>query len=64
MGMGKCLIIPNQGETSVQQKWPPGPLCATEGECQDPVILHDSASRDIRKVGNWRKTWWNFIGKR
>jgi hypothetical protein len=29
--------------------------CCIEGECSDAVILHDSASRHVKKVKNWRK---------
>ena len=29
--------------------------CTIEGECRDPAILHDSASRNVRKVSNLRR---------
>jgi len=39
--------------------------CATEGDrCHNPAILHDQASKGVRKVGNWQKRWWYLTGQR
>ena len=41
----------------------PNEYCATPGECEDLVVLHDSASRKTSKVSNLRKYWWILTGK-
>jgi hypothetical protein len=34
----------------------PVEYCATAGDCvPEPVILHDSASRGVRKIGRWER---------
>jgi len=42
----------------------PNEYCATPGECESPVVLHDSASRNTPKVGNWQKRLWHLLGRR
>ena len=39
----------------------PVEYCATAGDCvPEPVILHDSASRGVRKIGRWERRLGRF----
>jgi hypothetical protein len=38
--------------------------CAIKGEHPDLVILHDQASKGVRKVSNLKKRWWSLAGRR
>jgi len=42
----------------------PNEYCATPSECESPVVLHDWASRNTPKVGNWQKRLWHLLGRR